>query len=223
MKTIEQAAKSRAGARFFLFLLMCAALYSCAGFRDWVAEPGDFGAGGARRSAGQYASPSSVTDETAAGIALYNEGSYDRAVAAFTRALKKEPRNPYALNWRGFVLRLQGKYGKAVADHSAALKAKPDREDRFNALYHRGLAYYYKGHVNLAAADYTEALLLNPHDAPALNLRGAAYFDGQNYDKAVADYTAVLRISPDDTDARSALERLQRIRREPRRGRPQRP
>ena len=210
MKTIKKTALFGAGASILMLL------YSCAGFRDWVAEPGDFGTDRAKKRAGHYASPSYANDEIAAGITYYGEGEYDRAIAAFTRALDKEPRNPYALNWRGFVWRLQGKYDKSVADHGAALKTKPGREERFNAFYNRGIAYYFKGHLNLAAADYTEALILNPHDTPTLNLRAAAYFDGKNYDKAIADYNAVLRIRPDDRNAQSGLERAQRMRREPR-------
>ncbi|MDR2494751.1 MAG: tetratricopeptide repeat protein [Spirochaetaceae bacterium] len=193
-------------------------LNSCAGYRDWIAEPGDYGTGAAKRKAGQSASrsrDSRADAEIAAGIAYYTNGAYPKAVAAFTRALEIEPRSAYVLNWRGFVWRLHGKYDRAVADHSAALKTKPDREDRFNAYYHRGLAYYFKGHFNLAAEDYTEALIINPQDVDTLNLRGAAHLADRSYDKAVGDYLTALRIRPEDLYARIELERAQRIRREP--------
>jgi len=71
------------------------------------------------------------------------------------------------------------------------------------AYYDRGIGYEAKGQIDLAFADYTAALSLNPNYFEAFNNRGHMYrLKGQD-DLAIADYNAALRIDPSYIRARN--------------------
>ena len=68
--------------------------------------------------------------------------------------------------------------------------------DRASAYVERGIAYRAKGEYDLAIADYSEALRIDPNDVLSYANRGNAYrAKGQN-DLAMADYNQALRIDP---------------------------
>jgi Flp pilus assembly protein TadD len=76
------------------------------------------------------------------------------------------------------------------------------------AYINRGNAFIAKGQYDLAIADYTQALHIDPNDASAYNNRGLAYHSKGQDDLAIADYTQALRINPNLEVARENLRRL---------------
>jgi tetratricopeptide (TPR) repeat protein len=69
------------------------------------------------------------------------------------------------------------------------------------AYYNRGIAYQAKGREDLAIADYTAALRIDPNYADAYYNRGNVYQAKGQEDLAIADYTAAQRANPKDPDA----------------------
>ena len=69
------------------------------------------------------------------------------------------------------------------------------------AYYNRGIGYHAKGQEDLAIADYTAALRINPNYANAYYGRGFVYHARGQEDLAIADYTSVLRINPNNAYA----------------------
>ena len=63
-------------------------------------------------------------------------------------------------------------------------------------LFNRGLVHHNQGNYQLAIADFTEALKLDPNNALVLATRGDAYRMQGEYDKALADFTEALRLDP---------------------------
>ena len=64
------------------------------------------------------------------------------------------------------------------------------------AFNNRGNAYYTKGDLDRAIADYNEAIRLDPKDDNAFYDRGTVYNSKGNYDHAVADLNEALRLNP---------------------------
>ena len=72
----------------------------------------------------------------------------------------------------------------------------------------RARAYYGKGLVDKAIADFTKAIALAPTSAQPYENRAIAYEKKGAKDKAMADYRAVLKIEPDNQPAIDAIKRL---------------
>ena len=60
----------------------------------------------------------------------------------------------------------------------------------------RGLAYFHRGDYDLAIADYSQAIRLDPKDAYSHNNRGSAYRAKGDYDRAIADYDQSIQLDP---------------------------
>jgi len=64
-----------------------------------------------------------------------------------------------------------------------------------------GINYAESEEYQLAIADYTRAIRIDPDYVDAYHNRGVAYGKLGNYEDAIADYTRFLRINPDYTAA----------------------
>lgn len=58
------------------------------------------------------------------------------------------------------------------------------------------LSHYTKEQLNLALAQYNQAVTLNSRAAFAYNNRGQVYYDKGEFNKALADFTQALKINP---------------------------
>ena len=75
-----------------------------------------------------------------------------------------------------------------------------DKNRLANFFIHRGIAHQAKGEFDLAIADCSEAIRLDPHNAYAFFNRGNAHRANGEYSEAIADYTESLRLDPTDAD-----------------------
>jgi tetratricopeptide (TPR) repeat protein len=127
------------------------------------------------------------------------------AVAFYTTALKDDPADAYAYNFRGWARYLLGKNEEAVKDFDAFLQRSPTddafafQQKRQVGLSNRGLALTGLGKFDAAIKDLDEAVKLgNPN---ARSNRGWAYELKGDYKKAADDYAAVLNLRPADLPA----------------------
>lgn len=91
-------------------------------------------------------------------------GNYDKAIAAYTRAIELDPKLAQAYNNRAYTHMLHENYAPALSDLNKALELRPDY---VNALMNRGdiYNYYYQIDYDRAIADYDRVLAIDP-DAP---------------------------------------------------------
>jgi tetratricopeptide (TPR) repeat protein len=120
--------------------------------------------------AGPFAGPKScaktlpkVEDDIVRCARLAKAGAeIDVALAFFADAIKANPRDAAAMNYRGLLFARRGEHDKAIAEHTAAIKAAPDD---YWAFVFRGKMYAKLGKKKEAEADFREALGRHPGDA----------------------------------------------------------
>jgi tetratricopeptide (TPR) repeat protein len=88
------------------------------------------------------------------GIALLEEGQYDRAITNFNKAIELNPRYADAYYNRGVAYGEKGDWDKAIPDYSKAIEINPKDAEAYD---NRGLAYYRKGDYDKACSDWNRA------------------------------------------------------------------
>jgi tetratricopeptide (TPR) repeat protein len=126
-----------------------------------------------------------------AGPAAANDTN--RAIADYTAAIRRDPKNANAYYSRGNAYSEKGDTDRAIADYTETIRLNPTYA---NAYYNRGNGYSNKGDMDRAIADYTAAIRLNPRNANAYYNRGNAYSNDARTDRAIADYTEAIRLDP---------------------------
>lgn len=100
------------------------------------------------------------------GNKLFERKRYDRAIAAYTKAIEINPSDFSFYNNRGIVYHTRKKYREAIGDFSKAVELNPDSSFTYS---NRGVAYEDSGDIEQAIADYRKAVELDPNDAKARN------------------------------------------------------
>ncbi|MBF0536864.1 MAG: tetratricopeptide repeat protein [Nitrospirae bacterium] len=67
--------------------------------------------------------------------------------------------------------------------------------------FNRGVDWDNKGDYDMAIADYTKAIEIDPRFAEAYYHRGLAWRKRKDHEKAIADFTRVIEINPQHADA----------------------
>lgn len=98
-----------------------------------------------------------------------DQQKYDKALAAFNKALEKNPSHPVILSQRGVLFLHMNKKKRCMEDLDAALALEPDNSYRYAS---RAYAKDFFGDLNGAIADYEIAVKLDPEDAVAHNNLG---------------------------------------------------
>ena len=93
-----------------------------------------------------------------------------------------------------------GSWDELIPLCTKIIDLEQEPHEKASAYVKRGIAYRHKGELDLAIADFTQALRLNPTHANAYISRGIAYDKKGDHDLAIADYTKVLELDPDKLD-----------------------
>ncbi|MCI0642050.1 MAG: tetratricopeptide repeat protein [Gemmataceae bacterium] len=113
------------------------------------------------------------------------------AVAYFTKAIERTPKDPSPYVRRAWAWRLVGDWDKAIADQSEALRLNPKVADWWNT---RGSLWFQKKEFDKALSDHEEALKLNPKDAATLHSVALAWMRKKDFSQALANLDRALAI-----------------------------
>jgi len=97
------------------------------------------------------------------GTTYLAEGHYDKAIACFDEAIKREGEFPEAYCNRGTAYYEMRRYDEAIRDFSRAVELRPEFSE---AYYNRAMVYYHKGQYDLAWEDINKAKNLGRYVAP---------------------------------------------------------
>jgi tetratricopeptide (TPR) repeat protein len=136
------------------------------------------------------------------GVALADEGHYNKAIEQYEKALQINPYYPNAYTNLGFVLAKQGKVDESITQFLKALQLKPKD---YETLSNLGVALLLQKRNEEAIQYLSEAVALNPHFAKAHNNLGVALNRQGRTQEAIDHYLTALQLDPDYAEAYNNL------------------
>jgi tetratricopeptide (TPR) repeat protein len=133
----------------------------------------------------------------ARGMASGVRDDYVEAIAAYSEAIKFDPKYPIAYNNRGVAYFKTGDNDHAIADYTETIKLNPKVASPYS---NRGRAWRANGDNDHAIADYTKAISIDSKYADAYTYRGQAYGAKGDHDRAIADYTMAIKLDAKSQD-----------------------
>jgi len=140
------------------------------------------------------------------GLALFQKGEVDEAMAQFQKALEINPNYDDAHYNFGNILLQRGQLDEAMAQYEKALEINPNYADAHNNL---GNILLQKGHLDEAIEQYQKALKINPNYAAVRNNLGVILLQKGRADEAIAQFQEALRLKPDFDSAQNNLAKAQ--------------
>ena len=95
------------------------------------------------------------------GNAFFDKKEYDKAISAFTEAIRLDPNNELAYCNRGRAYVNKGDYDKAIRDFDEAIRLDPRLALAYNG---RGVAYDSQSKFDKAVNDYSDAIRLERYN-----------------------------------------------------------
>jgi tetratricopeptide (TPR) repeat protein len=88
------------------------------------------------------------------GKSFYQKKEYEKAISAYNKAIKLNPKLVKAYNNRGIAILVTGLYEKAIADFTKAIELNPKYGKAYN---NRAVAYWFQGQLDKAREDIKKA------------------------------------------------------------------
>ncbi|MDP3260301.1 MAG: tetratricopeptide repeat protein [Thermodesulfovibrionales bacterium] len=128
------------------------------------------------------------------GCVLVNSGNPQKAIEAFTKAIKLNPNNEKFYVFRGNAYGEVGNNNQAVKDIAKAIKLNPKYA---KAYVSRANAYLRSGSYQQAVKDYSMAVKLSPKHEEAYCYRGVAYGALGKEQQALEDFSHAIKLNPE--------------------------
>ena len=125
-------------------------------------------------------------------------GQIDKAIAAYSHAIKLNPNYIYAYSNRGLAYIAKREVDRAIEDFNVAINLNPNESGIYS---NRGLAYLNKDEVDHAIEDYTKAIKLEPNDAGVYYNRGNVYRKKGDPNRAITDLNKAIQLKPNFVEA----------------------
>ena len=136
------------------------------------------------------------------GLALFQRGSIDDAIAHYQSALQMQPESWDAEYNLGTALLRKAQVDEAILHCERAVAMRPTDPDAQVCL---GDALFQKGRINDAIAHYQKAVMLRPDDFLARYGLGHALLQKGELDSAIQACRTALMIRPGDADCHTTL------------------
>lgn len=140
------------------------------------------------------------------------QGSNERALASYERALAIRPNHAEALNNRGVTLLQTKRFDEALGSFDRALSQNPNVAEFHN---NRGLALHKLRRHGEALEAYDHALLIQRNYVDAFNNRGITLYELRQFSEALASYDRAISMQPNYVEALfnrgNALKELNRL------------
>jgi Flp pilus assembly protein TadD len=142
------------------------------------------------------------------GVLLARRGETADAITQYAEAVRLNPSFADAHNNWGIALSQQGQYDAAITHFEKAIRLDSLNPD---AEVNLGNALVRQGQPDVAIPHYERAAMLRPGDVDAFLNWGVALAKLGRIPDAIVQFQRVLAIKPDHVEARSYLERAERL------------
>ena len=139
--------------------------------------------------------PSTVQQYLDRGNRHFAAARYDEAIADYSAALEKDPKQAPVLFNRGMARENKKDVKGALADYEAALKINPQYA---KPRLQRANLWRAEGRSGEALDEYSEAIKLDPQSAITFFNRGLLYVDRLEVDSAIEDFSTAIGLQPND-------------------------
>jgi len=129
------------------------------------------------------------------GYHYYKEGKFDRAIGAFDRAVKIDPKNAEAYFWRGRALMGISHYDEATAEFKMAVKLNPAYVEAYDNL---GWLYARERNYHESISNLTKAIELKPDNGWAYYYRARIHYKRGEVGLAVRDAKEACQLGLQD-------------------------
>jgi superkiller protein 3 len=152
----------------------------------------------------------SVEEHFAKGNEFTRAGEYEKAIAEFEAALKKDPKNVSAMSNLGVVYYHLERLDDAITQYQKAIELAPKDADIRSNL---AAAYVQKGQLDSALEQYQAAINANPQLAEAYFGLGVVYQQMEKKDEAIQAFEKFqsLDTGKDPTATNLAKQYLQQL------------
>jgi tetratricopeptide (TPR) repeat protein len=145
------------------------------------------------------------TDWAEKGVAFFGSREYEKAIAAFSTAIKLDPNDASSYFYRGSIYHVYLRMpDKAIADFDKAIpmtnKYIEMREDTIKAAYKDGPPRD-KRFKEIMSENNDQIIGLKESLAGVHLWRGEAYFIKGHFDKAIADFNKTIELEPTNAEA----------------------
>lgn len=143
------------------------------------------------------------------GLAYEAKADFYRAIAAYDKAIERNPNYFDAYLQRGIAYGALGNFDHALAEFNTAIELNPSDALPF---MNRANVYKFKQEDDKVIADYSKAIALNTGLAEAYLERGLFYQSSGHTGEAIQDFERFLAISTDPQKRKQVEEELKKLR-----------
>ena len=129
------------------------------------------------------------------GHKLFREKKYDKALQAYSRAIKIDPKNAGAYYWRGRLLITMGEKDRALSDLKASVELNPSNSEAYDNL---GWLASQKGLYDDGITYLSQSIRMKPDHAWAYYQRGFCYYKKGDQQQALKDTKKSCDLGYDD-------------------------
>lgn len=131
------------------------------------------------------------------GRLYLKDGSYEKAVSEYQKAIGMDPQLVSAYNGIGVAYTMLEKYSAAIAAQQKALEIQPDFTKAHAGL---GLAHFRQNKIELALEHYRQAVALDPQFLEGHLKIAMILLNQKRYAEATDAYLTVVALNPDDAE-----------------------
>lgn len=133
------------------------------------------------------------------GIANFQMGNSDKALADLTKAIELSPNGAHAYHNRGVAFNELGRFDLAFADLTKAIQLN---SGYVGAYVDRGIVLFHQRKYDLALNDLTKAIEMEPKNFSAYLNRASVHAEKRNFVKALVDINRAIELNPGSATAR---------------------